>query len=135
MTDGYESPRTRKAPKARWQRWGLNAPCWEDVVEAGLAAHACKARCISNSRACRLRKQVLKQVTVLFIGSTDLSQYLDPGELHSVIDAALADYRDIVARYQGRVLSYIGDGLLAVFGADRACEDNAERPLLQVLRS
>ncbi len=74
--------------------------------------------------------QTLRQVTVLFldvVGSTTLSQHLDPEEIHAVMDGALARCTAIVESHQGKVLQYAGDSLLAVFGADAAREDDAER--------
>ena len=74
--------------------------------------------------------QTLKQVTILFldiVGSTALSQKLDPEDIHAVIDGALARFTAIVLAHHGKVLQYAGDNLLAVFGADVALEDDAER--------
>ena len=74
--------------------------------------------------------QTLKQVTVLFldvVGSTSLSQQLDPEDIHAVLDGALSRCTAIVTAHQGKVLQYAGDSLLAVFGADEAREDDAER--------
>jgi predicted ATPase/class 3 adenylate cyclase len=72
----------------------------------------------------------LKPVTVLFmdvVGSTRLSQHLDPEDVHAVMDSALERLTAIVVEKQGKVLQYAGDSLLAVFGADRALEDDVER--------
>ena len=74
--------------------------------------------------------QTLKQVTILFldvVGSTMLAQHLDPEDIHTVMDGALARGTAIVEAHQGRVLQYAGDSLLAVFGAAGAREDDAER--------
>ena len=74
--------------------------------------------------------QTLKQVTVLFldvVGSTALSQHLDPEEIHAVMDGALARCTDIVESHKGKVLNYAGDSILAVFGADEVQEDDPER--------
>ncbi len=73
--------------------------------------------------------QTLKQVTVLFVdvvGSTALSQRLDPEDLYAVFDGALARFTTLVEEQQGRVLQYAGDGLLAAFGTEEAREDDAE---------
>lgn len=73
--------------------------------------------------------QTLKQVTVLFVdvvGSTALSQRLDPEDLHAVFDGALARFTALVQQQHGRVLQYAGDGLLAAFGSEEAREDDAE---------
>ncbi len=73
--------------------------------------------------------QTLKQVTVLFVdvvGSTQMSQRLDPEDLSTVFDGALAEFTALIEAQAGRVLQYAGDGLLAAFGADEAREDGAE---------
>jgi class 3 adenylate cyclase len=75
-------------------------------------------------------EQTLKQVTVLFLdiaGSTTLAQHLDPEDIHAVMDGVLARCTGLVESHQGKVLQYAGDSLLAVFGADAAQEDDAER--------
>ena len=73
--------------------------------------------------------QTLRQVSVLFldiVGSTALSQHLDPEDIHAVMDTTLAACTAIVAAHHGKVLQYAGDSLLAVFGAAEAHEDDAE---------
>jgi class 3 adenylate cyclase/tetratricopeptide (TPR) repeat protein len=75
-------------------------------------------------------EQQLKTVTVLFmdvVGSTQLSQHLDPEDVHAVMDSALERLSALVRAQHGRVLQYAGDSLLAAFGADQALEDDAER--------
>ena len=77
--------------------------------------------------------QTLKQVTVLFldvVGSTALSQHLEPEDVHAIMDAALGRFTAIVATHRGKVLNYAGDSLLAVFGADEVREDDAERAVM-----
>ena len=70
-----------------------------------------------------------RQVTVLFcdlVGSTPLSQRLDPEELRDVIAAYQAGVAETVTRFGGSVAQYIGDGVLAYFGYPQAHEDDAE---------
>ena len=74
--------------------------------------------------------QALKQVSILFVdvvGSTTLSQHLDPEDISGVMDDALARGTAIVEAHRGKVLQYAGDNLLAAFGANGAGEDDAER--------
>ena len=69
-------------------------------------------------------------MSILFldvVGSTTLSQQLDPEETSAVMDGALARASALVEAHQGKVLQYAGDSLLAVFGAAEAREDDAER--------
>ena len=75
-------------------------------------------------------EQALRQVSVLFadiVGSTLLSQHLDPEEVHAAMDGALQAFTAAVQAHAGKVLQYAGDSLLAVFGADEAREDDPER--------
>ncbi|MDH4392070.1 MAG: adenylate/guanylate cyclase domain-containing protein [Aquabacterium sp.] len=75
-------------------------------------------------------EQRLKQVSILFldvVGSTTLSQHLDPEGVSAVIDDALSRGTAIVQGHGGKVLQYAGDNILAAFGVDEAREDDAER--------
>lgn len=81
----------------------------------------------------REQAQQLKQVSVLFadiVGSTSLSRSLDPEEVHIIVNGAMERFTAIVKIHRGRVLQYAGDSALAVFGADVAHEDDAERAVL-----
>ena len=44
-----------------------------------------------------------------------------------MMDRALARFTGVVESHGGKVLNYAGDSVLAVFGADAAREDDAER--------
>jgi predicted ATPase/class 3 adenylate cyclase len=71
-----------------------------------------------------------KQVTVLFVdvvGSSGLAERLDPETMHQLMDRALRLMADTVHRYQGTVNQFLGDGLMALFGAPLALEDHALR--------
>jgi class 3 adenylate cyclase/predicted ATPase len=71
-----------------------------------------------------------RQLTVIFcdlVGSTALSSSLDPEDLRDVIGAYHRCVTDVVARFDGFVAKYMGDGVLIYFGYPRAHEDDAER--------
>ncbi|MFO0613391.1 MAG: adenylate/guanylate cyclase domain-containing protein [Polyangiaceae bacterium] len=71
-----------------------------------------------------------RQLTVMFcdlVGSTALAERLDPEELRELMRAYRAACGDIVARYDGHVAQYLGDGLMVYFGWPTAHEDEAER--------
>jgi class 3 adenylate cyclase/tetratricopeptide (TPR) repeat protein len=71
-----------------------------------------------------------RQLTVLFcdlVGSTDLSQQLDAEDWRNVVRAYQEAAAAVVARYEGHVAQYLGDGLLVYFGYPAAHEDDAER--------
>ena len=99
-------------------------------VDAVLAPLRARLAALQITRpASAAPEQTLRQVSVLFldiVGSTALSQHLDPEDIHAVMDAALACCTVIVEAHHGKVLQYAGDSLLAVFGAAEAHEDDAE---------
>jgi class 3 adenylate cyclase/tetratricopeptide (TPR) repeat protein len=71
-----------------------------------------------------------KQVTVLFVdvsGFTALSERLDPEEVHGLMSRAFELMLAEVHRYEGTVNQFLGDGIMALFGAPIAHEDHARR--------
>ncbi|RFB79793.1 adenylate/guanylate cyclase domain-containing protein [Methylovirgula sp. 4M-Z18] len=73
-----------------------------------------------------------RQVTVLFAdvsSFTALAERLDPEEVRAFQNALFETLADVVARYQGFVEKFVGDAVLAVFGAPVAHEDDPERAL------
>ncbi|HEX2051213.1 MAG TPA: adenylate/guanylate cyclase domain-containing protein, partial [Actinomycetota bacterium] len=77
-----------------------------------------------------VRREVRKTVTVLFAdvtGSTSLGERLDPESLRRVMGRYFDLMRAIVERHGGTVEKFIGDAVMAVWGAPVAQEDDAER--------
>ncbi len=71
-----------------------------------------------------------KQVTVLFVdvsGFTSISERLDPEDVHGLMNRALDLMLGEVHRYEGTVTQFLGDGIMALFGAPIAHEDHAQR--------
>jgi class 3 adenylate cyclase/tetratricopeptide (TPR) repeat protein len=71
-----------------------------------------------------------KQVTVLFAdvsGFTSISERLDPEEVHQLMNRAFELILDKVHRYEGTINQFLGDGIMALFGAPIAHEDHAQR--------
>ena len=69
-------------------------------------------------------------VSVLFadlVGFTPLSERLDAEDVATIQDAYFAATRETVERYGGVLEKFIGDAAMAVFGAPRARDDDAER--------
>jgi class 3 adenylate cyclase/predicted ATPase len=72
----------------------------------------------------------VRQITVIFsdlVGSTELSERLDPEDLRLVIDAYRETCSAAIRRYEGQVANFAGDGVMAFFGWPRAHEDDAVR--------
>jgi class 3 adenylate cyclase/predicted ATPase len=71
-----------------------------------------------------------RHLTVMFcdlVGSTALASRLDPEDLREVIGAYHRCIAEAVARFNGFVAKYLGDGVLVYFGYPQAHEDDAER--------
>ena len=77
-----------------------------------------------------------RQLTVLFcdvVGSTALSERLDPEDLRDVLNRYQQVAVDLVTRHRGTVGKYLGDGLLVYFGYPTAGEDDAVRAVRAAL--
>ena len=71
-----------------------------------------------------------KQVTVLFAdikGSLELLLGRNPEDARRLLDAVLELMVDAVHRYEGTISHFMGDGVMALFGAPVAHEDHAIR--------
>lgn len=71
-----------------------------------------------------------RQLTVMFcdlVDSTMLSAELDPEDLREVVRAYQQTAAEVIARFEGHIAQYLGDGLLVYFGYPRAHEDDARR--------
>jgi len=71
-----------------------------------------------------------RQLTIMccdLVRSSELAVRLDPEDLRQVIGAYHTCIKEIIARYQGTIARYMGDGVLAYFGYPQAHEDDAEQ--------
>ena len=82
-----------------------------------------------------------RQLTVMFVdlvGSTALSRRLDPEDLRQIIRSYQNTVAGEIARYQGHIAQFMGDGILCYFGWPVAYEFGAERAVragLDVIRA
>jgi class 3 adenylate cyclase/tetratricopeptide (TPR) repeat protein len=78
-----------------------------------------------------------KTVTVLFcdlVGFTARAEASDPEDVRDLLDAYHAQLRREIERFNGTIEKFIGDAVMAVFGAPVAHEDDAERAVRAGLR-
>ncbi|MET0706070.1 MAG: adenylate/guanylate cyclase domain-containing protein [Tardiphaga sp.] len=74
------------------------------------------------------RETEFRQVTVVFtdlVGSTQLSENLDPEDLQELIGAYRKECGEAIRRYGGEVAHYFGDGVMAIWGYPNARENDA----------
>jgi adenylate cyclase len=74
--------------------------------------------------------------TILFtdiIGFTRLSERMPPRKVNMLLNQFFSRMSDIVFKYDGMLDKYVGDGLMAVFGAPMEKENDAERAIRAAL--
>jgi class 3 adenylate cyclase/tetratricopeptide (TPR) repeat protein len=77
-----------------------------------------------------------KSVTVMFSdvsGFTAMSEKLDPEDVHGIMDRVFEVILNAVHRYEGTINQFLGDGVMALFGAPIAHEDHVHRALSAAL--
>src|SRR5213083_1111455 len=77
-----------------------------------------------------------KVVTVLFcdlVGFTSRAERLDPEDVQAVLEPYHARLRSELERFGGTVEKFIGDAVMALFGAPIAHEDDPERAVRAAL--
>ncbi len=77
-----------------------------------------------------------KSVTVMFAdvsGFTAMSERLDPEDVHAIMDRAFEVILGAVHRYEGTINQFLGDGVMALFGAPIAHEDHVHGALSAAL--
>src|SRR5215467_4859626 len=78
-----------------------------------------------------------KVVTVLFadlVGFTSRAETLDPEDVEAILRPYHERLRAELERHGGTVEKFIGDAVMAVFGAPVVHEDDAERAVRSALR-
>ena len=77
-----------------------------------------------------------RQLTVMFcdlVGSTELSTHLDPEDLRVIIRDFQEICAKVIAKFDGYIAQYLGDGILVYFGYPKAHENEAERAVMSGL--
>lgn len=109
----------------------------ESILETALAALQSQMSIVAQQE---LRETELhgerRRVTVMFAdisGFTAMSEKLDPEEVRSLINLCFERLGNVVDRYDGHIDKFIGDEIMALFGAPVAHENDPERALRAAL--
>jgi class 3 adenylate cyclase/tetratricopeptide (TPR) repeat protein len=109
------------------------------VVEPALAGLRQQVAALQTQPAADLTPVEERRIlTILFadvVGSTALAEKQDPEEWRQIIAQIHATVGDIIANHNGAVVQYLGDGLLAFFGAKQAGERDPENAIRAALES
>src|SRR5256886_15722962 len=82
------------------------------------------------------RREERKIVTVLFadlVGFTSRAEQLDPEDVRATLSPYYSRLRQEIERHGGTVEKFIGDAVMALFGAPVAHEDDPERAVRAAL--
>jgi class 3 adenylate cyclase/predicted ATPase len=99
-------------------------------AECGTALHVPDTRPQARDAARAARSAERRQLTVMFcdlVGSTALSEQLDPEEWRTVVREYQRISAEVIRHFEGYIAQYLGDGLLVYFGYPAAHEDDAQR--------
>jgi class 3 adenylate cyclase len=81
----------------------------------------------ADSEASNVDRRIVSVLFADVVGFTPLSERLDPEDVATIQDAYFSATRETIERHGGVVEKFIGDAVMAVFGAPRARDDDAER--------
>jgi class 3 adenylate cyclase/tetratricopeptide (TPR) repeat protein len=107
--------------------------CGQENPDSSRFCGMCGAALVPVAAPAREERKV---VTILFtdlVGSTARAEGLDPEDVSATLSAYYAQLRAELERFGGTVEKFIGDAVMAVFGAPVAHEDDAERAVRAAL--
>jgi class 3 adenylate cyclase/predicted ATPase len=107
-----------------------------DAIEPALDAVRRQMAVLEAELAAAAPAEERRIVTALFsdiVGSTSLAEKMDAEDWHSLIAAVHAMGGRTIQKHAGLVLQYLGDGLLAIFGATAPSERDVEEAIRAAL--
>ena len=90
----------------------------------------------SDSQGATLGVPEEREVTVLFadiVGFTRMSESMSPAAVALILNDYLSRMTDVIFKYEGTLDKYIGDAIMAVFGAPLDMPDHASRAIKTAL--
>jgi adenylate cyclase len=90
----------------------------------------------SESQGAALGVPEVREVSVLFadiVGFTTMSEKMSPAAVSLLLNEYLSRMTDIIFKYEGTLDKYIGDAIMAVFGAPLDMPDHAARSIKAAL--
>jgi class 3 adenylate cyclase/tetratricopeptide (TPR) repeat protein len=108
--------------------------CGEENPERARFCWSCGAVLGEQPRAAAEERKVVSVLFVDLAGFTAASEQTDPEEVRARLRPYHARVKQEIERFGGTVEKFIGDAVMAVFGAPVAHEDDAERAVTAALR-
>jgi len=107
--------------------------CGQENPAGARFCNACAAPLGATAVETREERKTISVVFVDLVGFTARSEQLDPEDVRSLLTPYHSRVRDELQRHGGTVEKFIGDAVMAVFGAPVAHEDDAERAVRAAL--
>jgi class 3 adenylate cyclase len=101
--------------------------CGQQNPEGARFCNACASPLQTDERALGEERKIVTVVFVDLVGFTAQAEQLDPEDVRGVLSPYHARVRAELERHGGTVEKFIGDAVMAVFGAPVAHEDDPER--------
>src|SRR5437763_13980357 len=101
--------------------------CGQQNPDGARFCNACASPLQADERALGEERKIVTVVFVDLVGFTAQAEQLDPEDVRGLLSPYHARLRAELERYGGTVEKFIGDAVMAVFGAPVAHEDDAER--------
>jgi class 3 adenylate cyclase/tetratricopeptide (TPR) repeat protein len=134
--DVADMPLTADAPEARWpvppRHVPVNQPAATAQAQAPAGTSSAPKAAPAVAPTAPATSSDRRIITVLFTdvtGFTAMSEKLDPEEVTRIINDFFKVLVEPIYRYGGVVDKYIGDAIMALFGAPVAHEDDPERAI------
>ena len=107
--------------------------CGQENPEGSRFCGMCGAALTTVAAAPREERKVVTIVFTDLVGSTARAEGLDPEDVRATLSSYYARLRGELERHGGTVEKFIGDAVMAVFGAPVAHEDDPERAVRAAL--
>jgi class 3 adenylate cyclase/tetratricopeptide (TPR) repeat protein len=106
--------------------------CGEENPEGARFCNAC-ATALEEIQQLEEERKVVSVLFVDLVGFTDRSDRADPEDVRATLRPYHARVKREIERFEGTVEKFVGDAVMAVFGAPVAREDDAERAVRAAL--
>jgi len=107
--------------------------CGEENPDRARFCLACGASLADTAEPAEERK-IVSVLFVDLVGFTNRSDRADPEDVRAILRPYHARMKEEIERFGGTIEKFVGDAVMAVFGAPAAHEDDAERAVRAALR-
>ncbi len=112
---------------------GLRSTLGDSAVESAKLSLGAKIAELDEGVTRYGERRLVSALFADFAGFTAMVSRGDPESVHALLGSAFAVLVPVIERYGGTIEKFIGDGIMALFGAPRSREDDARRACLASL--